>query len=247
MLLIFGLFSAALAADGFYDTTSIAGESEVFTNANAMQTTYAEVSGRSGAIASALNEYQSALDLLGTAAPEGQQAYVDELTAQFTREQSQLQDFVGTLIDNFDGAFISAMERAIANHDGTAVECEARISSGRQLPGMPSRTQENPDCVGENLNPTLAAAMDADPELQPTVDALMAQEWPTLTIPETPAGSDLRRGGHWCRALCQARAPRRTSTHRPRRRRGASPYRSGPRRRRRRRGGRAPPGARRAH
>jgi hypothetical protein len=51
---------------------------------------------------------------------------------------------------------------------------------------MPSRTEANPDCTGEDLNSSIAAAMDADPALAPAVDALMAREWPTLTIPQDP-------------------------------------------------------------
>jgi len=186
MTLLLALSLSAQAQDGYYDTTSIAMASEVFTEANALQTQYAEVSGRSGAIATALNEYQTALDLLGPAAPEGQQEHLDDLARRFAREQATLQAFVDTLITDFDGTFTAAMERAIAAHDGTATECEGRVAVGRQLPGMPARTEANPDCEGEDLNATLAAAMDADPELRPAVVSLMATPWPTLTVADAP-------------------------------------------------------------
>lgn len=184
MLTLLALVATAFAGDGYYDTNAIAAASETFTNANTMQTTYADVSGRSAAIADALNDYQVALDLLGDAAPEGEQQHLDQLKAEFAREQATLQAFVGDLIDAFDRTFVGSMERAIAAHDGVVVECEGRVAVGRQLPGMPSRTEANPECQGEDLNATIAATMDADPTLAPAVDALMEQEWPTLTILE---------------------------------------------------------------
>lgn len=184
MLSLLALIATAFAADGYYDTASIAAASATFTNANTLQTTYADVSGRSAAIADALNDYQVSLDLLGGAAPVGDQEHLDGLKRQFSREQATLQGFVGDLIDEFDGTFVAAMERAIASNDGTAAECEARVAVGRQLPGMPSRTEVNPDCTGEDLNDSIAAAMDEDPALAPAVDALMAREWPRLNIPQ---------------------------------------------------------------
>ncbi len=184
MLSLLALVATSFAADGYYDTTSIAAASDTFTNANTLQTTYADVSGRSAAIADALNDYQVALDLLGEAAPEGEQAHLDGLKTKFAREQATLQGFVGDLIDEFDGTFVASMERAIAANEGTATECEARVAVGRQLPGMPSRTEVNPDCTGDDLNGSIAATMDADPALAPAVDALMAREWPQLTIPQ---------------------------------------------------------------
>ncbi len=182
MLSLLALVATAVAADGYYDTNSIAAASTTFTNANTMQTTYADVSGRSAAIADALNDYQVALDLLGDAAPNGEQAHLDQLKTTFAREQATLQGFVGDLIDEFDGTFVASMERAIAANNGTATECEGRVAVGRQLPGMPSRTEVNPDCVGEDLNASIAAAMDADPALAPAVEELMTREWPALTI-----------------------------------------------------------------
>jgi len=186
MSLLLALAMTASAQDGYYDTTSIAMASTTFAEANTLQTRYAEVSGRSGAIATGLNEYQTALDLLGPGALDGQQAHLDALKAEFAREQAVLQQTVDELITAFDETFVASMERAIAAHPGQAVACEGRVAVGRTLPGMPARMQDNPDCTGEDLNARIAAAMDADPALGPAVTALMERPWPSLTIPEAP-------------------------------------------------------------
>ena len=186
MMLISWMIVSAFAADGYYDTASVAASSEVFTEANTLQSQYADASARSSAIARALDDYQVALSLLGDDAPPDQQAHLDALTAQYAQEHAVLQRFVSGLVDDFDQTFTASMDRAIAAMDGTIVECEGQVAVGRQLPGMPVRTEANPDCTGEDLNASIAAAMDADPALRPAVTSLMATPWPVLTVPEAP-------------------------------------------------------------
>jgi hypothetical protein len=184
VLILSLLASVALADDpvGFYDEDSIAAASATFRRANDMAETFREAAARTGAVAAALTEYQVALDLLGPDAPASDRAALASLEASFAREQEALQGFVDETVDAFDGTFRAAMERALVAHPGEELRCEGRIAAAPPLPGLPVRTRENPDCAGADLNAAIAAAMDADPELEAAVDALLARPWPGITV-----------------------------------------------------------------
>jgi len=181
------VLQAALAAPAHYDPAEVTGNSRLFARAaETAGTTFRDREVKSEAVAAALLEYEEALDLLGGRAPDGERARLGEIRERFQREHAVVQAFVSAVSDDFETAFEQSLARAVADgHDG-AVECAAKIPVGHRLPGLPPRTEDNPACVGEDLNELLATQLDADPTLQATVEAILSIDWPDITVPTNP-------------------------------------------------------------
>lgn len=140
---------------------------------------FGERSTRLAQVATALQDYREALDLLGAKAPAAERARLDDLERQFARENATLQAFADALVGDYDREFRAAVDRALAKK-GAVEECPATVQKGPPLPGVPSKP--NPDCHGKNLNEELARAVDGDKALEASLDALLAREWPTITV-----------------------------------------------------------------
>lgn len=185
------LISTALA--GFYHPSDVAAVSERFataSEASAERATTAQKQART--LAAALVDYEEALDLLGITDHSRQQA----LQTQYQRDFAVLQAFVDEQVERFDTAFGSALTRALQAHPG-AQRCERDVPVGRALPGMAARTERNPECKGDDLNETLAAAIDADTQLSAELAALGDTPWPELTVDVQPVPIE---GGRWISA-----------------------------------------------
>lgn len=185
MILAF-LALCAHASEGFYSPADLAAESALY--AKAGEATAGEFEAHNAhveALAKALADYELALDLLGARAPEAERARLDALTTEYNREFAVLQDFAGHMVDDFDGAFLGALDRARAKYP-EAVECERDIADGPGVPGMKRRTKPNPACKGTDLNGTLAKAMDADPKLVADVADIAGRTWPNVELDTTP-------------------------------------------------------------
>lgn len=135
------------------------------------------------AVATALLDYQVALDLLGDRAPAAERERLTELRTRFNRERAVLQAFANTMIEDFDNEFGEAMSRALPEG---AVSCPPTIADGPSLPGIPAATRPNPACKGADLNDSIAEAMDADPQLRSAIEEILALEWPTITLDDSP-------------------------------------------------------------
>lgn len=150
-------------------------------------------------LAGALRQYREALDLLGPAAPAAERERLERMEHTFQREHAVLQAFADQVVDDYDAAFMAAVERAVTGLGGEVRQCEAEVvtaTSGPRIPGMKPASQPNPDCVGENLNARLAAVVDADPALTAAIDQILARSWPSLTVdaePQAPIGPS----GRW--------------------------------------------------
>lgn len=185
------LLASALAAPGTYHPAEIAAQSQLYATASDGAGRMFEERARGAeGLARALEDYELALDLLGDRAPEASRQRLDALTQEYNREFAVLNAFANTMVEDFDGEFVAAMERAIAKHPG-AVECEREIAEGKGLPGMPAKKKPNPDCQGADLNAQIAKAMDDDPKLKAAVGEILALTWPELAleaVPEAPIG-----------------------------------------------------------
>ena len=152
------LFLSSALAGGTYHPDDIAALSQAFARAAEAAPLYEEAEAASRMVASSLATYQQSLDLLGERAPAAERERLEGLWTAYGREQAELQSFAGALMEDFDTVFTAAMERAAGAHPD-AVMCERSIRKAG-LPGMPGREEANPGCQGEDLSPTIAAAMD---------------------------------------------------------------------------------------
>ena len=175
------LMLAVLAnAGGHYTPGDTAANSALYAKAAEVAgTRFRDHQARSEAVALALDEYRTGLDLLGDRALADDTARLDRLSKQFARERAVLQAFATAMMEDFDGVFQAALARALP---ADAVQCQARLPTGPALPGMPAPMEDNPDCTGEDLNRSLGAAMDADPVLNAAIEEILALEWPEITI-----------------------------------------------------------------
>ncbi|MBW1879664.1 MAG: hypothetical protein JRJ84_14985 [Deltaproteobacteria bacterium] len=175
---------AALAAPGHYSPAEVTENSKLFLEAaETAGAIFRDREDKSGAVATALLEYEEALDLLGGRAPPEERDRLKKIREHYQREHAVVQAFVSVVSDDFEATFEDALRRAVGDLGSGAVECTSRIPVGRQLPGLPLRMQDNPECVGEDLNVALARTLDADPRLQATVEGILSIAWPDIAIP----------------------------------------------------------------
>jgi hypothetical protein len=179
------LAAVALAGPGYYHPDDLAQQSTVYARAGASADAFAAHERTAEQLSAALHDYELSLDLLGDRAPAAERTRYDELEKSYNRQFAVLQSFTNTMVDDFDGAFMGALGRALKSHPD-AVECAAQIATGPAIPGIGGRTKPNPDCKGDDLNAALAKAMDADPQLTKDVDGILARAWPELALPAAP-------------------------------------------------------------
>ena len=167
------LFLSLLTASaGFFHPRDVAASSSTYAAASERMADQAEQARRDArALALALQDYEEALDLLGERASAAERDRLAELERRYHRDLAVLQAAVDELVGGFDAAFSSSLERALADHPG-AVRCEREVASGPSIPGLGARRKTNPACQGEDLNATLARALDADPRLVASLDTL---------------------------------------------------------------------------
>ncbi|MCB9684494.1 MAG: hypothetical protein H6738_05200 [Alphaproteobacteria bacterium] len=187
---------------GFWHPDDLAPVSKRFVSSSErLQEPFGVREGEADRVAAALRQYREALDLLGSQAPAAERERLEKLQTAFQREHAVLQAFADRVIEDYDTAFVAAVQRAVEGVDGEVMECEARVmpaSTGPRIPGMKPQSEPNPDCVGEDLNAKLAAVVDADPELAAAIEEILGRKWPVLTVaaePQAPIGS----GERWLR------------------------------------------------
>ncbi len=190
-LLLSILSSTSIASEtGFCHPADIAAKSTAYQHAADETSAAFEGANREAeTMASALNSYSEGLDLLGIAQDATEREGLQQLTQNYNRERAVLNKFTNLLLDDFDVTFYEAMERAIFALPQDVVECEATVSSGPVLPGIPVRTVPNPECKGPDLNQTIASAMDADKTLNAAISEISQLPWPAISRPDSVATS----------------------------------------------------------
>ena len=177
-------FGTSALAGGFYSPADTAKLSEQYKeSANIAGQKASDLEKKASGMATALNQYEEALDLLGS--PQAHQTHFTDIRTQFNREFAVASAFVHTMLDDFDSEFSKSLDKALRSHKNAEV-CQAlRPVGGRALPGIRTRMEPNPDCKGANLNSSLAKAMDADPKLASSVKEILSLEWPHVGQPDT--------------------------------------------------------------
>lgn len=195
---LIALVSAAVAAPaGYYHPQDLAARSERFSEVTERSGgAFEDASRRSSELARALRDYREALDLLGDRAPAAERERLEELQKTFNRQRATLQAFAETLLEDVDGEFRAAVERAVASVPGEVTVCEGEVADGPRVPGMRQRTRPNPDCTGDDLNDALAGKVDADPALRRALREIVAVEWPALDLPSEPQ-APVGGGARW--------------------------------------------------
>ncbi len=138
------------------------------------------------ALAQAILQYEEALDLLGAEAPATEREHQAALEDDFKVDWIVVQSFADTLITDYDAAFRAAIERAAGPTFPDLQECAAQVDLWEGMPGFPSDMEPNPACEGEDLNATLAAKVDSDPQLKVELDEIVVRPWPEVTLPTEP-------------------------------------------------------------
>jgi hypothetical protein len=176
--------STVALAGGFYHPNDVAMASAQYARAtDASATAFENAQDTSMQFAHGVNAYEASLDLLGSRAPASERKRHQRLSAEFNDSFAAMSDFATVLADDYDRVFTEAMDRAVAANAPDAVLCEGSIASGPALPGIRPRFEANPDCEGTDHNPTVVAAMDADPTLISDLDELIGRAWPPFRLP----------------------------------------------------------------
>lgn len=168
--------SAFAGAPAFYHPDDIAAKSAQFAAASDLVGPKFEAGERQvGQLTKAVGRLELGTALLGARAAPDLQAWTTTTRRQLTGQYLRLQRHVELIQGDFSNVFVAALDRALpgitAGKD--AVEC---VASG--VAAMMHRT----DCVGEDLNGALAAALDKDTKLQADLKDIASVEWPTVTL-----------------------------------------------------------------
>lgn len=175
------LLSTALAASpAFYHPDDIAARSEQFAAASAQvgprfETASAEVERLEGLV----RDLELSVDLLGNLASEGLRAWSLSNRRALTGQFLMLNQAVGGVQEDFSTAFGAALERALPG-----------VSKGRSVrecgaSGIAALMRRN-TCEGEDLNPALAKALDADAALRAELAEIVARPWPEVRLEPGP-------------------------------------------------------------
>lgn len=185
--LMIWICGVSVAADGHWHPSDLAPLSQQFLRLNeGALGPFEDRSRKSSQMATALDNYRSALDILGPLASDDERQRLSDLKTQFGRDQAKVEAFANTLVMDVDETFLSAVERALSKMEGEVQKCAKEIPAGTQVPGLRPRMEPNPDCTGADLNPALAKLLDEDPELLASVDDILSLKWPDVSIPTEP-------------------------------------------------------------
>lgn len=173
----------ALAANaGYYHPDDVAGASALFNqSAEWAGDAFGRAQDEVSRLGASLSSLELGVGLLGPDAPPALQAWATDTRATGLQRFLVVQGFVNQLQDDYTGAFEASLRRALTGlgRSGVVV-CQA--SAPRFGPGGGSSRA----CEGENLNATLAAAMDRDSTLKAALDEIQNRAWPDLSMPSTP-------------------------------------------------------------
>lgn len=115
--------------------------------------------------------------LLGAAAPAELTAWNTSTRKRMVGERLRLQRHVDLLQDDYAKVFGAAVERALPTVGrGYAVD----VCGASGVLAMMGRK----NCAGKDLNPVLAAAIDADAALQKELADIASVEWPSFEAPK---------------------------------------------------------------
>jgi hypothetical protein len=173
--------SAASAAEpAYYHPDDVARASAAFKAASgAMGPAFEERMAQVSRTGSGLQDLEVAVGMLGADAPSSLTDWVASTRRTAIGESMRLQRHADLLTEDYARVFGDALARALpaVGKGYAATECKAK-----GIAAMIGRTQ----CTGVDLNPRLAAAIDADGTLGHALADIATVEWPSLTTFSTP-------------------------------------------------------------
>jgi len=183
LLLCLGLTVGAHAAPtaGHYHPDQVAQKSEVFHQAAvALGPRFDDVQGALARLGRALEGLDLAVATLGTDAPPELVDYAAATRRTATGQYIQVQRHVDLVQEDTARTFEAALARAV---DGLGSEYDLEECG---VSGVAAMMGRGGSCKGTDLNPRLAEALDADPELRADVGEIAEVPWPEVTVASTP-------------------------------------------------------------
>jgi len=171
----------------WYDKDTITSSSAAFGGvSSALQKSYLPLERQVSRTDSLLAELDLSLALSSGVVEPAQHklwtARLNERSGVFGPEFEAVQARIQDLEIEFEGAFQSALDRALAvlaSEGIIAVACDAPAPAlGGIGPGFAGGQGK---CAGEDLSPRIAGLWDADATLKADLDAAMARAWPTVS------------------------------------------------------------------
>ncbi|MDP2312560.1 MAG: hypothetical protein Q8P41_06610 [Pseudomonadota bacterium] len=169
--------TAQAAETAHYHPNDVAKKSTVFAKvAEDMGPAFDERQGRIVSLGTVLAELELGVALLGPAAPAEVRAWSEKTRRKVVGETLRLQRHVDLLQEDYGRVFGAAVSRAlpVVGKGFDVKECGAT--------GVLAMMGKK-DCPGTDLNPKLAAAIDADAALGKELADIASVEWPTFEAP----------------------------------------------------------------
>lgn len=181
LLTLTGAAHAAPAA--FYHPDTVAEQSARFAEsvpaaAAAFDRAQLEV----GRLGEALEDLEQGVALCGDALPAESRAWAELTRKQGLGQFLVVQRFVDGIQDDYSGAFEAALKRALPAVGGEGGVAVCKPSGPRLGPGGGGSRA----CEGRDLNPALAKAIDADPELRASLAEITGRAWPGIAVEPAP-------------------------------------------------------------
>jgi hypothetical protein len=167
------------AEPAHYHPDDVAKGSKRFAEAaEAMGPAFEAKSSKISALATAMDELELGVALLGAAAPGDLRAWADATRRKVVGESLRVQRHVDLLQEDYGRVFGAALDRALPV-----------VGKGYDLKvcgatGMAAMVSSRKSCAGLDLNPRLAAALDADTVLVKELASIASVEWPDFTPPQ---------------------------------------------------------------
>lgn len=199
LLLLCG--SAVAAESGYYHPDDVARVSVAFKGASeSMAPAFEERMAQVTRTGGALMDLEVGVGMLGDGASDALRAYVSDTRRTAIGESMRLQRHADLLTEDYSRVFGAAFERALP---GVTKGVAARECKASGVAAMVGRTQ----CTGTDLNPALAAAIDADATLKRELADIASVEWPSLSAFSSAQGAVALTGtARWVDGAALARA-----------------------------------------
>ena len=172
--------SALAGTPAHYHPDSVAGSSEVFrASAEELAPAFDAAQTSLASLGRDLEGLEVGVALLGDTAPGALSQWSQTAQETVTVQYLTVQHHVNAIQDGYGQVFGGALQRAIDAQPGyTIVEC----ASGGGLSAMMGRRSGSGSCEGEDLNPALTTALDADATLRSELTELTGVAWPEIGL-----------------------------------------------------------------
>ena len=173
------LAPASAAPAAWYHPDEVADKSAVFANASAeILPHYQDVETALRQLSPAVEDLELASTLAAGSLPASGRAYALDIRKQAAALLLSAQARVDAVQESYGQSFGAALERALAVEGKGKEVQECAGGGGVQAMMGPGRKP----CVGQDLNPALAALLDADASLKAEITAANALPWPEIRL-----------------------------------------------------------------